>query len=138
MAKSLVEEEVYKMTPQELTSLLYEHMIDRLEQAIHAIAAKDFENANNHLKKCNDLLYRLGAGINYEAGIIADQLEAIYNYMADRLIEANMKKDKQIVQEVLNLIRIISDSWNIALKKGANSSQNTLSLKTQAYERDYI
>ena len=49
-------------------------------------------DANKKLQKTNDILHRLGAGLNYEAGIIADQLDTLYNYMADRVIEGNNKE----------------------------------------------
>ncbi len=45
----------------------------------------------------------LGAGLNYEAGIISDQLDALYNYMAERVIEGNKKKDIAMIQEVLSI-----------------------------------
>ena len=54
--------------------------------------------ANTKLQKVNDLLERLGAGLNYEAGIIADQLDTLYNYMANQVIEGNLKKDTAILQ----------------------------------------
>ena len=57
------------------------------------------------LQKANDILKRLGVGINYEAGIIADQLDMLYNYMADKLIEANLKKDPEIIKEVIKNTR---------------------------------
>ena len=68
------------------------------------------------LQKTNDILYRLGAGLNYEAGIIADQLDALYNYMADRVIEGNMKKDITIIQEVLSISERLAGAWNEAMK----------------------
>ena len=52
---------------------------------IEDINGKNLIDANKKLQKANDILYRLGAGLNYEAGIIADQLDALYNYMAERI-----------------------------------------------------
>ena len=75
--------------------------MNQLRDAIEDIKGKNLIDANKKLQKANDILYRLGAGLNYEAGIIADQLDALYNYMAERTIEANRKKDPAMIQEVL-------------------------------------
>ena len=80
----LTDELIYQKNSQEITSLLYEALIDLLNNSIEDIKDKNLIDANKKLQKANDILYRLGAGLNYEAGIIADQLDALYNYMAER------------------------------------------------------
>ncbi len=47
----------------------------------------------------------LDAGLNYDAGIIADQLDMLYNYMADKVIEANIKKDVSILKKSLKYLK---------------------------------
>ena len=81
----LTEEIIYKKTSQEITSLLYEACLTSLEEAIEYINNKDFVLAHNKLTKANDILDRLELGLNYDAGIIADQLDMLYNYMADKV-----------------------------------------------------
>ncbi|WP_157049849.1 flagellar export chaperone FliS [Thalassobacillus sp. C254] len=87
----LTEEFIHRKSSQEITSLLYEAAIHNINEAIAAIQMKDYMEANRNLQKTNDILYRLGAGLNYEAGIISDQLDALYNYLAEQVIEANLK-----------------------------------------------
>ncbi len=136
----LTEEVLFKKSPQEITALLYQSCIDNLESAILEINDGRFMEANQLLQKCNDILYRLGAGINYDAGIIADQLELIYNYIAERLIEANLEKDVSIIKECLRLIRLISDGWDEALKKGFNENKTARPARknTSAYDQDFM
>ncbi|KAF0996475.1 flagellar export chaperone FliS [Geobacillus sp. TFV-3] len=131
----LTEEWIYQKNSQQLTALLYEGLIECLEEAITAIEQKDHWRANKQLQKGNDILHRLGVGLRYDAGIIAHQLDALYNYMADRLIEANMKKDAKIVREVLQLAATIATAWNEALKSGASSTKTALKPKTAVYEQ---
>ena len=100
----LTEEIIYKKTSQEITSLLYEACLTSLEEAIEYINSKDFVLANQKITKANNILERLGVGLNYDAGIIADQLDMLYNYMADKLIEANLKKDPSIIKEVIGIL----------------------------------
>ncbi|TLS33095.1 flagellar export chaperone FliS [Geobacillus thermoleovorans] len=131
----LTEEWIYQKNSQQLTALLYEGLMECLEEAIAALEQKDYWKANKQLQKGNDILRRLGVGLRYDAGIIAHQLDALYNYMAGRLIEANMKKDVKIVQEVWQLTATIATAWNEALKSGASSAQTVRKPKTAAYEQ---
>ncbi|MFE4523012.1 flagellar export chaperone FliS [Cytobacillus firmus] len=138
MTDFLTEELIYKKSPQEITSMLYEACMDNLEGAISALKKKDYFTSNKLLKKSNDILYRLDAGINYEAGIIADQLDALYDYMSEKLIEANIKKDVSAVEEVLKILTELSTSWNEALKNKSSVQSNTVRQKNLAYEKHIL
>ncbi|WP_102344855.1 flagellar export chaperone FliS [Bacillus sp. Marseille-P3661] len=117
MTGLFTEEALYKKSPQEITALLYEALLTNLEESIQHINNKEFIDANKKLQKANDILHRLGGGINYEAGIIADQLDALYNFMADKVVEANYKKDIQLIKEVIKGVEPIAQAWNQAMKK---------------------
>ena len=106
----ITENELYHYTPEQLTSLLYEAGLIRLEQAARALEQGEHLEANRQLQTCHDILHRLGAGLNYEAGLIADQLEALYQYMAERLVYANVHKDRSAVLEVHKLLSTIQDA----------------------------
>jgi flagellar secretion chaperone FliS len=129
------EEALHKKTPEELTALLYEALLGNLEEIKEAIFKKDFIEANNKLQKSNDILYRLGAGLNYEAGIIADQLDEVYNYLAERLIQANLTKEIEPIEEAIKLVTLISDAWNDAMDKRTDSLSHSNKQKNKAYEQ---
>jgi flagellar secretion chaperone FliS len=129
------EEALHKKTPEELTALLYEAFLSNLEEAKEAIAKKEMIEANTKLQKANDILYRLGAGLNYEAGIIADQLDEVYNYLAERLIQANLIKEVEPIDEAIKLVTSISEAWNEAMEKRTDSLSHTNKQKNKAYEQ---
>ena len=137
MKELLTEEILHKKTPEELTTLLYATCIEKLEQAIVEINNKNFYTANLLLQNANDILYRLGAGINYDAGPVSDQLEMLYNYMAEKLVQANLQKDIKGIEEVLTLIKMISAAWSEALQKRTNGPQVNAKNKVSAYDIDY-
>lgn len=137
MSDYLTKEMIYQKSPQELTSLLYETCLMSLEEAIENINSKDYVIANQKIQKANDILERLGAGLNYKAGIIADQLDMMYNYMAAKLIEANLKKDPAIIKEVIKILEDISQAWNQALKKPAKP-MNPNRMRAMAYEKNVL
>lgn len=138
MNNPITEESLYQMSSQELTQLLYDAMEKNLLRAADAIRGGRFEEANRSLQKCNDILHRMGVGLNYEAGIIADQLEHLYNYMAERLIQANLQKDIGIIEEVRKLLGMISEAWREACKKqqGQETGQSAIRRKINAYDQD--
>ncbi|MBB5324258.1 flagellar protein FliS [Anoxybacillus tepidamans] len=131
----LTEEAIYKKTPQQLTALLYEGLLESLEEAIASTKQGDYVRANKRLQKANDILCRLGVGLKYDAGIVAHQLDALYNYMAERLIDANVKKDVGMMQEVLNIATEIARAWNEAMKKEAKPVQKAFMQKAAVYEK---
>lgn len=109
-----------------------------LEEAITDINNQDYVIANRKLQKANDILHRLGAGLNYEAGIIADQLDMLYNYMADKLVEANLTKDVKLIEEVLHRLEDIAGAWNQALKKKVADPGAAVRKKASAYEKSIL
>ena len=134
----MTDELIYQKSSQEITSLLYETLLNQLRDAIEDIKGKNLIDANKKLQKANDILYRLGAGLNYEAGIIADQLDALYNYMAEHVIEANRKKDTTMIQEVLSIAERLAEAWNTAIKNKPSTTQNHLRRKVNAYEQNVM
>ncbi|MGP0689247.1 flagellar export chaperone FliS [Priestia aryabhattai] len=118
----ITEELIYHKSPQELTAMMYEKLIQNIGEAIIAIQHSDYFTANEKIKQCNDILYRLGIGLTYQAGIIAEQLDILYNYMSEQLIMANFKKDTIILCEVQQMMKKLSNAWNEVLKATPNTS----------------
>ena len=131
---ALTNEVIYQKSSQELTALLYEGMMNNLEQAIELIEKKDFIQSNQKLQKSNDILKRLGIGLKYEAGPIAEQLDTLYNYLANQLITANIKKDISIIKNVLEIIEVLAKAWNEALKTKSNAPLTNRMKQMTAYD----
>ena len=94
--------------------------------------------AKELFEKANDILVRLGAGINYEAGIISDQLDSLYNYMSDKVIEANYKKDVKIIEEVISHLAEIATAWHKAMQENKDAQPKAVRKKTNAYEQNMM
>lgn len=138
MANIFTESAIHQKSPQEITALLYEACLTNLENAIEDINNKDYVIANQKLQKANDILHRLGAGLNYEAGIIADQLDMLYNYMADKLIEANLNKDTALIEEVIQTLSDIAGAWHQAMKANTVTPGAAIRKKAMAYEKSVL
>lgn len=130
----LTNETLHQKSPEEITALLYEAALTNLEDAIEHNKRKEFIESNEKLKKASDIVYRLGAGLNYEAGIIADQLDQLYNYLADQIIQANYKKDNKIILEVIKIVESLMTAWNEAMKRKKDPQSSVVKQKAKAYE----
>ena len=131
----ITEELIYHKSPQELTAMMYEKLIQNIGEAIIAIQHSDYFTANEKIKQCNDILYRLGIGLTYQAGIIAEQLDILYNYMSERLIMANFKKDTFVLYEVQQMMNKLSNAWNEVLKTMPKVTSSLRKNKLSFYEQ---
>ncbi|PFG04659.1 flagellar export chaperone FliS [Bacillus sp. es.034] len=134
----ITKEIIYQKSSQEITALLYEVLIDTTHEAIKDIQGKQYIDANLKLKKASDLLERLGVGLNYEAGIMADQLDALYNYMADLVIKANIHKEIALLEEVVSITEELATAWRTSMKNKSQQSNRQLLKKASAYEKNVM
>ena len=87
-----------------------------------AIMDKDIKKAHENIVKTQDIFYELVASLDVNrGGEWAKNMMGIYNFIIRRLMEANIKKDVKIMEEVIPLIEDVRDTWNEAYKiaKGA-------------------
>ena len=97
-------------SPAELTLMLYEGAIKFSNIAIMAIEKGDVEKAHNSIMKVQRIITEFQATLNHKYETAKD-FEEIYQYLQQRLIEANIKKDKNIMEEVLKHLRVMRDTW---------------------------
>lgn len=102
-------------TPAELTLMLYEGAIKFCNVALTAIEKNDIEKANINIIKAEKIITELRATLDFKYPV-ANQFEMVYDYIYRRLIEANIKKDKEILEDALTYIREMRDTWKEVMK----------------------
>lgn len=104
-------------SPAELTLMLYEGAIKFCNIAIVAVEHKDIEKAHNNIQKTERIVdyFRQTLDMSYP---VAEDFERVYSYLGRRLIEANIKKDKEILEEVNTHLHSMRDTWKEVMKKG--------------------
>jgi flagellar protein FliS len=95
--------------------MLYNGLVKFLMQAQDAFDIDSIEKANNSILRAQAIISEFQATLNkqYE---VANNLELLYDYMYRRLVEANIKKDKSIVEEILGYAKELRDTWAQAMK----------------------
>lgn len=82
-----------------------------------AILDKDIKKAHENLVKTQNIFYELMATLDVsKAPEWGEQLMSVYDFIARRLTDANLKKDVDIMNEVIPLIEDIKDTWEQAYK----------------------
>ncbi len=102
-------------SPAELTLALYEGAIKFCNIAILGIEKHDIEKANVNLIKAQKIIAEFRATLDFKYPVAKD-FDVVYEYIYRRLVEANIKKDADIVEEALGHIRTMRDTWKEVMK----------------------
>ncbi len=102
-------------SPAELTLMLYDGAIKFCNIAIMGIEQNDVSKAHNNIMRVQKIIeeFQLTLNFKYE---IANDFNNVYNYIMKRLREANMNKDKEILEEVLEHLHTMRDTWKEVMR----------------------
>ena len=112
-AKVGIETGVSSASPHTLVVMLYEGALTALTIAEHHMKSGHIAEKGLAISKAIMIIDSgLRASLNSEAGgEIALNLDALYAYMSGRLIQANLKNDAKILNEVVGLLRDLKNAW---------------------------
>ena len=108
---------VLTASPAELTLLLYEGAIKFCNIAMMGIEEKNIQKAHDNIQKAQAIIEELQATLNHSYKV-AEDFDNVYRYIYDLLVQANMHKDKEILERALTEIRGMRDTWKEVMKKG--------------------
>ena len=105
----------------DLVLMLYEGAIKFCNIAIIAIEEKDIEKAHKNIMKVQNIICEFQATLDYKYATAKDFNE-VYTYLLQRLREANVKKDREILEEVLKHLRTMRDTWKDVMRLTKNGT----------------
>jgi len=97
-------------SPAELVLMLYEGAIKFCNIAMGAIEKKDYEKANTNIQKARRIIVELQTTLDHKYKV-AEDFDVIYDYIFKTLVQANIKKDPEILEEALKQLRDLRDAW---------------------------
>lgn len=106
---------VLTATPAELTLMLYEGAIKFCNIAGIAMEQKNIQKAHTNIIKTQKIIEYLRQTLDMKYPVAKD-FEDIYVYLEKRLVEANVKKDHEILDECLGHLRAIRDTWKEVMR----------------------
>src|SRR6185295_13449875 len=96
--------------------LLYQGTIDSLNRAQASMAANDMADKGREILRANDIINQFLVSLDYESGgELINNLEALYLYMLEQILLANVKNDPAPLSVVVSLLSTLKSGWEEAI-----------------------
>lgn len=117
-------------SPGQLVLMLYEGAIRFLERGLAGFQQTDpleFNSTiNNNIQRAQAIINEMNSTLNMEkGGDVSANFRRLYDYLYNRLHEANMKKQREPMEEVIARLRVLRDSWAEMLQQSHAAPANT-------------
>lgn len=124
--KGNLKQDVANADPHKLTLMLLQGALDRIAYAKGAMERKEFDVKADFISKASAIIMHLRDTLDIDVGgEVAENMFALYNYMIERLSDAHINNNLNILDEVSSLLTPIRDAW----------VQIPESAKAEAYEK---
>ncbi len=119
---------VLTATSEQLVLMLYDGAIRFARQGREALARKDFEISCDKLLRAQRIVQELQAGIREEVNpALARQIKALYDFVYERLVRANMKQEAGPIDEAIKVLEHQRETWQMLLDKVRGTAASPLS-----------
>lgn len=106
----------------DLTLMLYDAGIKFVNKAIIAVEKNDIQGANTNIKKAEAVIVEFRSTLDHKYPVAKD-FDVVYDFMYRRLIEGNIKKDKEILEAVLVDFKEMREIWIQVMKQGRQQAK---------------
>jgi flagellar protein FliS len=97
----------------EIIQMLMAGAIEKMVLAKVAIEKKHLEAKSEHISRASAIISALRGCLDFDAGgDVSNNLYSLYSYMVDRLLDASIKNDPEIISEVSDLLKEIKSAWD--------------------------
>ncbi len=124
------ETQIKTATQGKLIVMLYDGAIKFLNHAKEAIKNDDIEETHNKLTRAQDIIMELVLSLNLEAGDIAKKLYNLYLYMNTQLMQANMYKKIEPIDEVIKIFTDLKEVWEQVASQTAPGDEKSFDKNT--------
>ncbi len=105
-----------------LIVMLYDGCIKFLNIAIENMEPKSYDIVNNNILKAQDIISELLLSLNMnEGGEISKNLFNLYMFFKKELLDANVKKDADILIKIVKMLKELREAWD---KISANETRS--------------
>jgi flagellar protein FliS len=110
--KGNLKQDISQADPHKLTLMLMQCSLDLMAYAKGCMERKDYEGKAEHLSRATAILMNLRDTLDMSTkGEFSNNLFALYDYMIQRLTDANVQNSLKIMDEVINLMLPIKTAW---------------------------
>ncbi len=116
--KDYLRHAVMTATPEQLQLMLYDGVIRYASQAKSALESNDYEASHDRLTRAQNIMLEMQSGLNYDVNpALCRKIASVYNFLYRKLIDANVHRDLQAVDDALKVLRIERETWRILVDK---------------------
>ena len=99
--------------PYQIIQMLMAGVLDSLALAKGSLERGDYEQKGRSISKASSIIIALRSSLDFDiGGEVSDNLNALYEYMTERLVDASLAKDSEAIDEVSSLFREIKSAWD--------------------------
>ena len=98
-------------SPNRLVVMLYDRLLKDLNTAFAAVGDANIEVAHRSLLHAQDIVAELSGSLDLTMWPEGSQLKALYDYLTDRLVRANVSKDVAFIAECLEITEPLRDAF---------------------------
>ena len=109
---------VLTATPEQLQLMLYDGAIRFAMQGRDALEKKDYATSHDKLTRAQNIITEMQAGLNYDVNReLCERVASIYGFLFAKLVEGNVQRDLQAIDDALRVLRIERQTWQILVDK---------------------
>jgi len=123
VSRQYMKNAVMTASPEQLHLMLVDGAIRFATRGKEAVEQKDIEAAFNALERAQRIVLELSNGLRREINPgLADQMAALYAFIYRRLVDGNVQRDPQAIDDALRILRHHRETWVLLIEKLAEES----------------
>ncbi|NLF83220.1 MAG: flagellar export chaperone FliS [Candidatus Gastranaerophilales bacterium] len=118
--KQYQQSQIQTAPPEQILIMLYDGAIQFLNKALVALEQKNIQESHNNIIGAQNIIMEFMNTLNMDiGGEVARNLYSLYEYPHYRLIQANINRNAEMVQEVLRHLKDLKATWEEAIRIAA-------------------
>ncbi len=115
--KQYQQNQIQTASPEQIIIMLYDGAIQFLNKAKKELPANNIQEIHNNIIRAQKIIGELMNSLDVEiGGQVAVNLYNLYEYLHHRLVQANIKKDEAMIDEVIVHMKDLKATWEEAIK----------------------
>ncbi|MEK6799785.1 MAG: flagellar export chaperone FliS [Planctomycetota bacterium] len=109
---------VMTATPEQLHLMLYDGAIRFCMQARDALERKEYDTSYDKLTRAQNIILEMESALRHDVNPgLSKRMAAVYNFLYRKLIEANVQRKTEAIDDALKVLRIERETWRMLVEK---------------------
>jgi len=109
------ENSVKTASPEELTLMLYNGALKFINKGKMGIESNSIQDANEGINRAQDIIHELNNSLNMDYEM-SENMRSLYTYILEKLVEGNIQKKIEPLDEAKGMVTELRDTWKEAMK----------------------